>query len=574
MSANEKTRDRWISRPAFILAAVGSAVGLGNVWRFPQTCYENGGGAFFIPYLVALFTAGIPLLILEFGIGQMMQASAPKSLQKINKHTEWVGWFALLVASVITFYYSAVMAWAVEYAYYAIEGFFNHGQMAWSTHEGGEGGFFMQEILAIADKKEALWQYHIPVLLGLVITWVISYFIICKGVLRVGKVVKYTVPLPVILLVILIIRGATLPGAGEGIRYYLTPDISKLSNPETWLDAYGQIFFSLTLGFGAMIAYASYRPKNSDVANNAFITALCNCATSFIAGFAVFSVIGYLAHTNSQDVSDVVAGGPSLVFVTYPTAVSKMGEFGWYFPPIVGILFFLMLLSLGIDSMFSLIEAVIAALRDKYPSLSQNLLTALFCIFGLLVSIFFFANRAGLLWLDSFDHWANNYGLAIVGLLECLIIGYFFKTDEMRDYINKVSEIKLWGWWELCIKLITPVILIFLLAATLLDDINLGRLYGMSQDKSAPFDSYAWIAPAVFIGLFVIAFAMSKMWTYIYLIILGAIIFAIIYLLLGSVPAALFSALTGSVLIGGFIICLFIARKAKPMEKEEVPQDN
>ena len=566
-------RERWDSRTAFVMAAIGSAVGLGNIWRFPVTCYKYGGGAFFIPYFVALLTAGIPLMILEYGIGQMMQGSAPKSLSRVNKHTEWVGWFALLIGLVISIYYAIIMAYSVEYLIYAIKGFFTGGRMDWSISTAGftgtfEATFFTETVRNHSSKASEMWQLVWPLIAGLAVTWTAVYIILCRGVRRVGKVVMLTVPLPAIVLVILAVRGLTLPGASAGIIYYLTPNFEALKDPATWLAAYGQIFFSLTLGFGVMIAYASYMPRDSDITNNAFITSFANCATSFLAGFVVFSVLGFLAHQQGGvEVSKVIAAGPGLVFVTYPTAVTQMGQFGWLWPPLIGVLFFVMLLFLGIDSLFSLIEGITTGLRDRYRFLSQKTLTAAVCGLSLVVGSVFFASRAGIHWLDIFDHWANDYGLVIVGLLQCVIVGYFFKTDTLRDYINQVSEIKLWGWWELCIRIITPLVLAYLIFSNFMAEMTRDSLYGAT---GTDFDRYLWIAPASFAVLFVIAFSLARLWKALILIGGGLIVSLITWLILPkSAPLAtsLFCGLASAVLIGGLIICIAIARNKKAVEK-------
>ncbi len=562
-------RERWDSRTAFVMAAIGSAVGLGNIWRFPVTCYRYGGGAFFIPYFVALLTAGIPLLILEYGIGQMMQGSAPLSLKKVNRHTEWVGWFSLLVGLIISIYYAIIMAYSVEYLVYSFKGFFTAGVMPWSNPPAGisdsgpyEATFFTETIRSHSTKPAEMWQLVWPLVAGLVLTWGAVYLIICKGVHRVGKVVMLTVPLPLIVLAVLAVRGLTLPGSSEGIIYYLTPKFEALKDPATWLAAYGQIFFSLTLGFGVMIAYASYMPRQSDITNNAFITSFANCLTSFFAGFVVFSVLGFLAYQQGGvDVETVIAAGPGLVFVTYPTAVSQMGQFGWLWPPIIAVLFFTMLLLLGIDSLFSLIEGITSGLRDRFPRLTQKTLAGALCLVSLAAGIVFFASRAGIHWLDIFDHWANDYGLVIVGLLQCLIVGYFFKTDILRDYINQVSEIKLWGWWELCIRIITPLILAFLIFSNFLAEMTRSSLYGASGTE---FDSYLWIAPVTFAILFIIAFSLARLWEILGLIGGGLLVFLITWLILpASAPLAtsIFSGLAAAVLVGGLIICLSIARR-------------
>jgi neurotransmitter:Na+ symporter, NSS family len=531
-------RDRWSTRTAFILAAVGSAVGLGNVWRFPYVAYANGGGAFFIPYFVALLTAGIPLMILEFGLGQKMQAGAPSAMRKANSHTEWVGWLALLVGTVISCYYAVIMAYSIEYLLYSFKGFFTGGQMPWSNPQlltGPEAAaglppevkFFTDKVVSGSTAPGEMWQPVWHLALGLIATWVAVFWIVCRGVKRVGKVVMWTVPLPIILLVILAIRGFTLPGAGEGISYYLTPNFEKLGQASTWLAAYGQVFFSLTIGFGVMIAYASYRPRNSDVTNNAFIISLANCATSFFAGFAVFSVLGFLAFSQGGvPVSDVVKGGPGLAFITYPTAISQMGELGWFWPPLMAVAFFVMLLTLGIDSLFSLTEGIVAGLHDRYPWMTRGKVSGVICGFCCLVGVVLFGNRAGLNWLDIFDHWANDYGLAIVGLLQCLIVGYLYKTDDLRDYVNEVSEIKLWGWWELCVRLLAPGVLVYLLASQFITELGRGQLYGAS---GSAFDQYLWCAPAGFALLFVAAFALSKKWTNIKLVFGGILAFIVMF---------------------------------------------
>ncbi|HOO78232.1 MAG TPA: sodium-dependent transporter [bacterium] len=560
-------RERWDSRTAFVMAAIGSAVGLGNVWRFPVTCYRHGGGAFFIPYFVALLTAGVPLMILEYGVGRMMQGAAPRALGRINRHTEWVGWFSLGIGMVISVYYAIIMAYSVEYLYYSFSGFFTHGIMPWSQASAGfsdiyEPLFFSDVVRNHSTRAGEMWQLVWPLVGGLAVTWISVYLILSRGVRRVGKVVMLTVPLPVVVLLILVVRGLTLPGAADGIIYYLTPNFEALKDPATWLAAYGQIFFSLTLGFGVMIAYASYLPRRGDISNNAFITCFANCATSFFAGFAVFSVLGFLAlQKGGVPIDKVLAGGPGLVFVTYPTAVSQMGQFGWLWPPIVGVLFFVMLLSLGIDSLFSLIEGAVGGLRDRYPRLTTRSLTAALCLFGLGVGIVFFANRSGLNWLDIFDHWSNDYGLVVVGLLECVIVGYFFQTDRLRDFINEYSEIKLWGWWELCIKFITPLILGYLIFSNLLNEFTRGDLYGAG---GTDFDRYLWVAPVVFLALFVVAFALARNWKLIALLAGGGVVVALFRLCLPAeapLATAIFAGLAAAFLFGTLIFCLLLARK-------------
>ncbi|MBL7133980.1 MAG: sodium-dependent transporter [Phycisphaerae bacterium] len=548
------SRDRWDSRTAFVMAAIGSAVGLGNVWRFPYTAYQNGGGAFFIPYIVALVTTGIPLMILEMGIGQMFQGSAPKAMRRVNKTFEWVGWFALGTASMISFYYAIVMAWSCQFLFESFRYAFADA-MPWAADA---EAYFNQYILKKADTGPEAWHLVWPLVVGLAVTWLAVFLIIHKGVHRVGRVVLVTVPLPVLLLVILAIRGLTLKGASAGIEYYLNPDFSKLSDPKVWLAAYGQIFFSLSLGFGIMIAYASYNRRRGDITNNAFITSLANCATSFLAGFVVFSVLGFLAVAQGNvSVADVVEGGPDLAFVTYPLAISKLGEYGRFWPPLVSVLFFITLLTLGIDSLFSLIEAAVAGLHDRFTWMSRNALTMGMCVLGFVVGLLF-ATRGGINWLGVFDRWCNDYGLAFVGLMECLAVGYFFRTARLREYINSVSEIHLGGWWELCIRLVTPLVLTALLGHQILTK----ELVGEGGDWRSI------VAKIFFLGLLVGAFFLGRRKRLILIIASGVAAYLLFSIWL-STAASLTGALAVMILFGGLAICIGIAIRGKDVEHHE-----
>jgi NSS family neurotransmitter:Na+ symporter len=444
-------RDRWDSRGAFILAAVGSAVGLGNVWRFPFVALENGGGAFLIPFFIAMLTAGVPLLVLELALGRIMQKGAPGSLAAIAKHWEWVGWWAILVASAIVAYYAAIMGWCWAYLIHSLS-------LAWGQDT---STFFYQRFLSLSPEPGVIGAIRWPVLIGLLATWISIYLCIHKGVKSVGKVVLITVPLPWLCLLVLVLRGVTLPGAAEGLRFFLTPDFSALSKASVWLAAYGQVFFSYSIGFGVMIAYSSYLPRRSDVTNDAFMIGFADSLTSFLAGLAVFSALGFLAQTTGVQCHEVARGGPGLAFVTYPCIISNLP----FWAPLFGCLFFLMLLTLGIDSAFSLVEAAQTAIEDKW-SVSRNTLNKLICIGGFLVGIVF-ATQGGLYILDTADEFLNNFGLPVVGLLECLAVGLVYKAAKMRREVNEISEVRVGGWWDVFVTFLTPVVLVILVVLTL-----------------------------------------------------------------------------------------------------------
>jgi len=441
-----KTRERWSSRSSFLFAVIGSAIGLGNVWRFPYITYENGGGAFLIPYLVALITAGIPLMILEYYVGHFTQSAPPTAFKKIWHKAEWAGWFAILLIFILSTYYATIMGWCVNYLFHS----FNLG---WGNTAESVSSFFNNNILQLSESPSVFGGIRLPIVGGLALVWLLIYLSLFKGVETLGKIVYFTVIIPWLIIIIMVIRGLTLPGAMEGIKFYLTPDFSVLLDPKVWLAAYGQIFFTLSLAMGTLIVYASYLHEKSDITVNAFLTSIANCLTSFIAGFAVFSTLGYLAQTLGVSVKDVTTSGIGLVFVTYPMAISLLPVAARFFAA----LFFLLLLTLGIDSAFSMTEPVVESVVDKWGIRKKYVLPVI-CILGFLVGLPF-TTRAGLYWIDIADHFITNYGITVVGFIECIVIGYVLGAKKARSYINEVSEIKIGIWWDIFIKFITPAFL-------------------------------------------------------------------------------------------------------------------
>jgi len=448
----------WDNRTAFILAAIGSAIGLGNIWRFPYIAYKFGGGAFLIPYLVALLTAGIPLLILEFALGHKMRAAAPGAFYKARRNTEWVGWFALLVGFGIVTYYAVIMAWSGRYLIASFS-------QAWGDTPRQVADFFTNKVLGQTAGPFHLGKVMWPLLGILAATWVWVILSIWKGAKTVSKVVWVTVLLPWVILLVFLIRGVTLPGAEVGLRYFLTPNLEALKDPAVWHAAYSQIFFTLTVGFGVMIAYASFLPKKSDVINNAIIVSLANCGTAFAGGIVVFSTLGYYAQATGQAVSEVVNSGPGLAFVTYPMIINKLPLSGFF-----GVLFFLMLLTLAIGSAFSLVEGGAAGLIDRFGWKRWKVLVGI-ALVAFLVGIIY-VTGGGIHWLDIVDHFMNNFGLFVVALLECVVIGWIWRAHHLRRYSNLRSEVKVGRLWEGMIQWIIPVVIIFILIFTVVDRVR------------------------------------------------------------------------------------------------------
>ncbi|BCX88865.1 neurotransmitter:Na+ symporter, NSS family [Methylomarinovum tepidoasis] len=460
-------REQWKSEWGFLMAAVGSAIGLGNIWRFSYLAYEHGGGAFLIPYLTALLTAGIPLLILEYAIGHERIGSAPLAYAKIGRRWEWLGWWAVcLTLFGIMLYYSVVIAWCLDYFFYSF-------RLAWGDNP---NAFFFKRFLQVSDSPADLGEIRTPILYGLIAVWFSSWWIVYRGVQRgIELASKILMPTLLGLTAVLVFWSLTLDGALTGLKAYVTPDFSKLANPKVWIDAYSQIFFTLSLGFGIMIAYASYLPDKAEITGNALLTAFINCGYSLFAGIAVFAVLGFMASAEGKPLAEVVTKSIGLAFVAYPKAMSLMPGGNLF-----GAVFFLCLVVAGLSSAVSIIEAFISAVADKFGAPRGPLVTVV-CILGFLGSIVF-ATRAGLLWLDIVDHFLTHYGLVLVGVLECLVIGWCFRLPLLREHVNRISSVHLGAYWDGLIKFFVPLVLLVILA---------GDLY---QDITEPYGGYSWVA--------------------------------------------------------------------------------
>ena len=448
----EVTRERWGSRTLFIFAAIGSAIGLGNIWRFPYLSYEYGGGVFLIPWVIGLIVLGIPWMMMEFGMGRYFQKGAPGVFEGIGKKWEWVGWWPVFCAFLIDTYYVVILAWSLRYVV-------SSATMAWGVGEAGAAGagaYFFEQVLNLSSGPSVLGAPVLPLLGFLALTWVVLFFIMFKGAKVIGKVAVWTVTIPWALLLVLLIRGLTLPGAIDGLNYYLSPDLAALGNVDVWFAAFSQIAFTLSLGMAGMFAYGSFIAKKADVTNNAFIASFSNCATSFFAGFAVFSIVGFIMQALSVPVGDVSSAGLGLAFVTFPVGISMLPGANAF----IGILFFLCVFFLGIDSAFFLAYGgVIAPLMDKF-GWSRVKATAIVCVVAFLIGIVY-TTTGGLYWLDIVDRTVCFYGLLITGALACLVVGWGFGADKLRVHLNETSDIKVGSWWNWLLKIVVPLGLLF-----------------------------------------------------------------------------------------------------------------
>lgn len=444
-----KQRDTWASRSTFILAAIGSAVGLGNAWRFPGLAAKHGGGTFLLVYLVALFAMGIPLLMMEISIARKFRKGAIESMRGINKKAEFIGWAATSNAFVIVTYYSVVFAWVLLMV-------FCSGQFADMTGNSEAASQVFFNVTQTTGLISGI-SIPIPVLIALIAAWGLIYFCIRDGASSVGKVVKYTVFLPVLLLLIMAVKGCMMSGAAEGLRRFFIPDLAAFGDASLWIDAVGQVFYSLSIMMAIMFAYGSYLDESSNLAEDCFIIAFSDAAISVLSGIVMFSTMGGVGMLDSMSSS-----GIATAFIIYPQAIVNLTSIGWV-NALFGVIFYMMLVTLAIDSAFSIVEGVSASVADKFK-VSPKKVTVVICGIAAVISLVY-ATRAGLAWLDIVDNWTNQFNLIVIGIMECIAIGWCFNLDKVLAQINLNSKKFRMPriWFRVSIKIISPFCLFILL---------------------------------------------------------------------------------------------------------------
>ncbi|MDH2388750.1 sodium-dependent transporter [Streptomyces sp. HNM0663] len=438
-------REQWSTRTGFLLAAIGSAIGLGNIWRFPAIAYGNGGGAFLLPYLVALLTAGIPVLIMEYSIGRKYRMSPPAALRRMARPAEVIGWWQVVICFVIATYYAVILAWAVRYVGFSAD-------QAWGDDP---EAFLFGDFLEVAESPGMISSYVTAVIWPLIAVWVVVLVILAFGVRRgIERANKVFIPLLVLFFVILVIRALTLDGAAEGLDALFAPDWSELDNGSVWVAAYGQIFFSLSIGFGIMVTYASYLGRRADLTGSAMVAGFANSSFEILAGIGVFATLGFMAAQAGVPVDEVASAGLGLAFVAFPAVISEMPA-GSFF----GVLFFVSLVIAGLSSLISIVQVVVSAVQDRT---GIRRIPAVFGVGGLvaLASILLFPTDEGLFLLDASDHFVNQYGIALAALVSVVVIAWVLrKLPELQQNADATSAIRLGHWWRICLGLITPLVL-------------------------------------------------------------------------------------------------------------------
>ncbi|MFD5278336.1 sodium-dependent transporter [Pseudarthrobacter sp. NPDC058362] len=441
-------RETFSTRRLFILSAIGSAVGLGNIWRFPYIAYENGGGAFLIPYLVALLTAGIPLLFLDYAVGHKFRGSAPLAYRRLHRAAEPLGWWQVLVCFVIAAYYAVIIAWSLMYMIFSFT-------EAWGDDA---EGFFFGNFLAVAETPGVGFDYVPSVFFPLLVIWVAVIAIMVAGIRKgISRANSILLPLLMVMFLLLVVQSLFLPGAALGLNAFFTPDWTALGNASVWAAAYGHIFFSLSVGYGIMVTYSSYLKRRTDLTGSGMVVAFSNSGFEILAGIGVFAALGFMAQAAGSGVDDVVTGGIGLAFIAFPTIVSQ-APFG----AVMGVLFFGSLVFAGITSLISVLEVIVSAVQDKL-GWARVRTSVVVSVLVAAVSLLLFPTATGLYLLDTSDAFVNSFGITLGALVTVVVLAWFLrKLPLLARHLNRTSTIRMHRGWIALIAVVVPAALIYM----------------------------------------------------------------------------------------------------------------
>ncbi|XP_062920511.1 sodium- and chloride-dependent glycine transporter 1 isoform X2 [Mobula hypostoma] len=482
-------RGNWSNQIEFILTSVGYAVGLGNVWRFPYLCYRNGGGAFMFPYIIMLVFCGIPLFFLELSFGQFTSQGC-LGVWRVNPMFKGVGYGMMVVSSYIGVYYNVVICIAFYYFFSSMtsvlpwtycnnnwnrkdcSSMLNPNRTVNFTELSQNISTLLNQTAKRTSPSEEFWNYYVlktsdgignfgevrlPLLGCLAVAWVVVFLCLIKGVKSSGKVVYFTATFPYVVLTILFVRGITLKGAVNGITYYLTPQWDKILDAKVWGDAASQIFYSLGCAWGGLITMASYNKFHNNCFRDSIIISITNCATSVYAGFVIFSILGFMAEHLGVDVSNVADHGPGLAFVAYPEALTLLP-----ISPFWSLLFFFMLILLGLGTQFCLLETLVTAVVDEIGSdwirRRKSLVTLGVAVIGFLLGISL-TTQAGIYWLLLMDNYAASFSLVVISCIMCIAIMYIYGHHNYFKDVEMMLGFPPPKFFQICWRFVSPSII-------------------------------------------------------------------------------------------------------------------
>ncbi|XP_011064577.1 PREDICTED: sodium- and chloride-dependent transporter XTRP3 isoform X1 [Acromyrmex echinatior] len=511
----EENRAAWSGKMQFFLSIIGYSVGLGNIWRFPYLCQQNGGGAFLIPFFVMLILEGVPLFLIELGLGQRMRQGA---LGVWNTIHPWLGGTFF-----VTLYYNVIITWCVYYLFNSVEAItIKFGEsLPWAKCpvldgkpveecvKSSETAYFwyrttLDAAPSIEDGQGLKWW----IVLCLLLSWVVVFFIVMKGIQSSGKVVYFTSMFPYLVLTIFFIRGITLKGASAGLAHMYTPKVEKLLEPTVWLDAATQVFYSFGLAFGSLIAFGSYNTPDNHCVRDVILVSVCNAFTAIYASVVIFAILGFkamsnvdkcvvsardtliqnglLANSTSFSLEDYelfmsnsynssmnltmkscslskeldnAAEGTGLAFIIFTQAIVELPG-----APFWSCIFFMMLLALGLGSQIGLLEGMLCVIFeiDLFKRIKKQYMTGVVCVVCFFVGLIF-CTGAGEYWLKMFDSFAGTIGLVIVALMEMISVIFVYGHEKFTKDIEEMTGYKPGAYWQITWRFLAPIIMLCIL---------------------------------------------------------------------------------------------------------------
>jgi len=484
----EGERGHWGSRVEFLLSCVGFSVGLGNVWRFPFLAYENGGGAFLIPYVVLLVLVGKPMYFMEAALGQFGQVGPLQVWTEMLPCAVGVGVAMVIISLIVAIYYNVIMAYCLFYLFNSFR-----SVLPWTVcnPEWADERCFvrnqnstMEEMEMRQTSEEQYWERKVlditPTGLGdpgdlgeikldlaffLLVSWLVVLLCLAKGVKSSGKVVYFSATFPYLVLLVLLVLGLTLPGAGDGLYYLFVPKWEKLASFTVWRRAAGQVFFSLGISWGGIIMFGSYNKFTARVHIDAHIVSLVDFLTSLLASIVIFSTLGHSAHQLGVPVETVAKGGQGLAFVAYPEALSHLPA-----PHFWSVIFFLMLFLLGLDSEFALFETVMVAIFDTFPRLRGQKIgvTSAMCFVCFLLGLPCIT-QSGQYVLDLMDTYGASISVMVIAVAEMIAIMWGYGANNFCKDLQAMLGFYPGIYFKVCWVIISPLLLIIILVAALVD---------------------------------------------------------------------------------------------------------
>ncbi|XP_017331755.1 sodium-dependent neutral amino acid transporter B(0)AT3 [Ictalurus punctatus] len=521
-------RPKWDNKFQYLLTCIGFAVGLGNVWRFPYLCQVYGGGAFLIPYLIALVFEGLPLLHMELAIGQRLRMGSIGVWNSISPYLGGIGMASMTVSFLVGLFYNTILAWVLWYFFHSFQDPLPWQSCPVNTNHTGYveecekstpvNYFWYRETLNITPNISISGDLQWWLVVCVASAWCIVYICFIRGIETIGKAVYVTATFPYLVLTIFLIRALTLPGASIGLRHLFTPKWETLKNPTVWLDAATQIFFSLSLAFGGLIAFSSYNPQKNNCERDALIVGCINSATSIYASIPIFSILGFKALSsynecvnsnileltnafnipdmniteknyeaqltylnathphevqkinlktcNLQTLLDQSASGTGLAFIVFTEAVIKMpGSQVW------AVLFFIMLFSLGLSSMFGNLEGLLTPLLDLHlvpKCIPKEIFTGLMCLVSFIVALIF-TMGSGNYWLAIFNNYVGSLPLLVIAFFEITSVIYIYGANRFSDDIEWMTGHRPNLYWQATWRVISPLMLLVVFLAYVVD---------------------------------------------------------------------------------------------------------